>query len=562
VALLGGLFVLFLAIVGAGRRPRADFAFNNGAEVRSLDPAAVTGIAEGRVVRALFEGLTVLHPATLEPAPGTAARWDVSADGRTYTFHLRRDACWIRPGTDPARFAERGDPVIAHDFVRSWRRLLHPDTAAEYAYQLWCVRGARRYSEEPTSQTWGEVGIRAEGDHTLVVELERPTAHFLELTAFYPLYPIHLPSLEAARARWPDTWETEWVKPAHLVTNGPFRLRERRLHDRIRLARNPVYWDVENVGMRSIDILAVEHQVTMLNLYLTGEVDWISSVPTNLVPRLLERDDFRPALQLGTYFYRINVTRPPFDDVRVRQALALAIDRRALCEKITKAGQPPSWGFLPDGWRHYEPAALAHAPLDADFANWDEAFAADCARGRELLAEAGYGPDRPLPSISLHFNSSEVHRDIAEVIADGWHRELGVDARMTVQEFKVFLDTQKTLGYDVSRSSWMGDFVDPVNFLNVFRSDGANNRTGWGNARYDALLEEAADEPDAARRLALLAQADAILMDELPVIPLYTYVTQNLVNPRLGGFEPNVLDIHFLKFLHWRDDDATAEDRR
>ena len=671
--LLGGLLALFLGATRAVRRPRADFVFNNGSEVRTLDPAAVTGIAEGRVVRALFEGLTVQDPATLAPLPGMAERWDVSADGRTVTFHLRRDACWIRPGTDPDRFGERGDPLTAHDFVRSWERLLHPATAAEYAYQLWCVRGARAYSKMPDDRWfgppalpvwmqrgedgrvrfglhpagpasfpatgaftllvqegdelrmhqaviateagpvssavagrvtsvnadgprtfdelaadpygagwlfelapepgtleaalaagdlltaedarhevfWPRVGIRAADDYTLVVELDRPTPYFLELTGFYPLYPVHVASLEAARARWPDTWETEWVKPERLVTNGPYRILERRLHDRIRLAKNPVYWDADHVAMRTVDILAVEHQVTMLNLYLTGEADWISSVPTNLVPRLMGREDFRPSPQLGTYFYRLNVTRPPLDDARVRRALALAVDRRAICEKILKAGQLPSWGFLPHGWRNYERTELAHG------ASFDE----DCARARELLAEAGYDEGHPLPAVELHYNTSEVHRDIAEVVADGWRQRLGVETRMKSQEFKVFLDTQKTLGYEVSRSSWMGDFVDPVNFLHVFRTGGANNRTGWGSARYDALLAKAEDEVDAERRRALLAEADAILMDELPVIPLFTYVTQNMVNPRLAGFEGNVLDVHFLKFLSWLDDDELAAKR-
>ncbi len=675
------LVVTFVALLVAATRSarleRADFVFNNGNEVRTLDPSTVTGIAEGNVIRALFEGLTVQDPSTLEPRPGMASSWEVTADGKTYTFHLRPDACWIRPGTDSERFAERGDPVTAHDFVRSWERLLHPSTAAEYAYQLWCVRGARPYSLMPDDRYygpvpagpwirieddgrarlglhgswleetaapdlplailvepgdeveshdpvleieharlparvagrilavnpdaprtvgelaedpfeggwllelepaegaieralaegailaadvarrtvyWPHVGVRADDDHTLVVELARPTPYFLDLTAFYPLYPVHVKSLEEAKARWPDMWQVEWVRPANLVTNGPFRIVERRINDRIRLARNPVYWDVENVAMRTIDVLAVQHLVTSLNLYLTGEVDWISAVPTNLVPRLRERDDFAPSPHFGSYFYRVNVGRPPLDDVRVRRALALAIDRRAICEKILKAGQIPSWAFVPHGLADYPRSELEHGTPRPDLSDYDEVFAADCARARELLAEAGYGEGgASLPPIAIHYNTSETHRDIAEVVTDGWRRMLGIDAKLSNQEWKVYMDAQRSLDYDVSRSSWMGDFVDPVNFLNIFRTGSANNRTGWSDARYDALLDEAAAEVDEERRLELLSRAEAVLMAELPILPIYTYVTQNMVNPRLGGFGENVLDVHFLKFLYWRD---------
>jgi oligopeptide transport system substrate-binding protein len=685
LALFSALAVLLILITDGARRERADLVINNGGEVRTLDPTTLSGVAEGRLIRALFEGLTVMHPATLEPLPGVASSWETSEDGRTWRFRIRPDAFWIEPGTDPARFGERGDPITAHDFVRSWERLLHPATAAEYAYQLWCVRGAREYSMLPDDRLfggastglwiqrrepgrvrvgvqgyrlaeiengelgfaviaeegallekrqavieidgtplpsvlsgrvlavnpdlpatlaelaedpyergwilelevaegvidraieahellpaeiarreifWPSVGIHAPDDHTLVVELDRPTPYFLDLTGYFPLYPVHLAGLEAAKERWPDEWASRWVAPEQIVTNGPFRIVERRLNDRIRLVKNPIYWDAENVAMHSIDYLAVEHLITMLNLYLTEEVDWIDRVPPSLVPRLLLREDFDPSPHLGTYFYRLNVARPPLDDVRVRRALALAIDRRAICEKVAKAGQIPSWGFLPPGFAPYRRSELEHADPGEGFAHGDEAFAIDCTRARELLAEAGYGEGgRSLPAVEIHYNTSELHRDIAEVVSDGWRRWLGIETRLRNQEWKVYLDAQRSLDYQISRSSWIGDFVDPVNFLNVFRTGGANNRTGWSNSRFDALLAEATDEVDGERRLLLLSEAEGILMSELPILPLYTYVTGNVVNPRLGGFEANVLDVHFPKFFHWLDDDALAAKR-
>ncbi|MEW6073398.1 MAG: peptide ABC transporter substrate-binding protein [Planctomycetota bacterium] len=685
LVLLGALSAALLLGPRAARLPRADLVANNGAEVRSLDPQTVSGVAEGRAVQALYEGLTALDPATLAPRPAVAERWEVTEDGRTYTFHLRPEACWIRPGTDPARFGERGDPVTAADFVRSWERLLHPATAAEYAYELWCVKGARQYTLLPEDRLYAstlrdpvwvaaaaggrqrlgltghllaeldgasevaalrrpgdalaagdpfaaaagrevaapiggrivavnpalpagaaalaadpygagwiaeieaspaeaaaaraagrlvdaaayrrgwvwphQVGLRAADPRTLVVELATPTPHFLALTALHPLYPVHLPSLAAARKRWPDAWETEWVKPEHLVTNGPYRLLARRLHDRLRLAKSPVYWDAAHVAMRTVDLLAVEHQGTALNLYLTGEADWIAAVPANLVPHLAGREDFRPAPQLGTYFFRVNVTRPPLDDARVRRALALSIDRRAISAKVLKGGQLPSWSFLPPGFPGYARAEIDHAPAADEPAVAAAAFAADCARARELLAAAGFPGGAGLRPLEIAYNTAEVHRDVAEVIADGWRRELGLEVCLANQEFQVFLDTQRTLDYDVSRSSWMGDFLDPVNFLAVFRAGGANNRTGWASSSYDELLDRAAREPDGARRLALLAAAERILMDEVPILPLFTYVTQNLVNPRLGGFSPNVLDTHPLHHLYWMDDAELARRR-
>ncbi len=543
-ALLGALLALLVAATCHGRLERADFVFNNAAEITTLDPAAVSGIPEGRVMVALYEGLTVRDPKTSEPLPGVAENWEISRDGKTYVFHLRADARW-----------SNGERVSAQDFEWSWRRLLTPETAAPYAYLLRCVRGARAYSREPVDRLWAEVGIRAEDVRTLAVELESPTPYFLHLTSFHALFPVHRPTLERARERSPETWQVEWVRPENIVTNGPFVISERRINDRMRLVKNPFYWDERSVAMRTIDVLAVEGLNTMLNLYLCGEVDWIDRVPTTLIPRLLPREDFDPVPYLATYFYRVNVTRPTLADARVRRALGLAIDRRAICRKITKKGESPSFSLTPLGLTDYPRPEMEHAPRESDDSNQSEAFELDCARAADLLSSAGFGPrGRPFPPIEIHYNTSEAHRDIAEVIADGWRRYLGIDARLLNQEWKVYLDTQTTLGFDVSRSSWIGDYADPNTFVELFVTGGENNRTGWSNPRYDALVRDAARELDPARRLELLASAETILLDELPVLPIYSYVTQNLVHPGLGGFFENPRDDHFPKFWYWKAD--------
>jgi len=669
-----------VAVAGGARVERADFTFNNGAEITTLDPAAVSGVPEGRVLRAVFEGLCVKDPRTLEPRPGAAESWELSADRKTYTFHIRRGARWTN-----------GDPLTAHDFVFSWERFLNPMTAAEYAYQLWYVRGAREYTQlvddrlyraswihnvwakeiapgrwrvgfcgyrlaemdpdlrpaisvavgdeleageafvdfsggsgqghfhvpldgrvtavnrdlpatagalraDPYEAGWmvelevspesverelaagelipGErfrsewawphkVGIRALDDHTLEVRLDAPTPYFLDLVAFYPLFPVNRRNLEQARERWPGSWRLEWMRPANIVTNGPFKLLFRRVNDRIRLVKNPDYWDADEVALETIDVLAVDHLGTSLNLYLTGAVDWIDRPITNVVPRLRLREDFDPAPYLGSYFYRVNTTRPPFDDARVRRALALSIERVTICTNVTKAGEEPAWGLCPPGMGAYVTAEMdSRARRERAAGSYAEGFARDVERARALLAQAGYGPGaKPLPTIEIHYNTDQTHKDIAEVIADGWKRHLGLNVKLLNQEWKVYLDAQKTLDYDVSRSAWIGDYADPNTFLDLFVTGGENNRTGWGDARYDQAIRRAAVESDPAARLRHFAAAEALLMEELPILPIYYYVTRNLVNPRLGGFHENVQDEHFPKFWYWMDDAELAARR-
>ena len=334
------------------------------------------------------------------------------------------------------------------------------------------------------------------------------------------------------------------------------------MNDRIRLVKNPVYWDAEHVAMRTIDVLAIESYQTMLNMYLTGEIDWIDRVATNLVPRLSQREDFTPEPYLGTYFYRVNVTRPPLDDPRVRRALALTIDRKAIAEKILKAGQLPNWGFAPHGMDPYPKVDMEHAPVLPDLSDYETTFLADVSVAKGLLREAGYGPGgKELRTLEIHYNTSEAHRDIAEVIGDAWRRHLGIEVELLNQEWKVYLDTQSSLGYDVSRSAWIGDYADPNTFLDLMVTGGENNKTGWGHPEYDALIEAAKREPDPTRRFGLLADAERLLLEELPILPIYTYTTTNVYRPRLGGFDANVQDEHFPKFFYWMDDEELAAKR-
>lgn len=540
--LLGAVFVGALSLARSARLEPADLVFNNGTEVSTLDPARVTGVPEGRIIKALFEGLVVKHPRTLEALPGMAESWEVSDDGLVYTFNIRPEARWTNDL-----------PVTAHDFVFSWNRFLHPSTAAEYAYQLWYVVGAEAYTTEVDDEgnpknDFSTVGIEALDAATLQVTLRNPTPFFMDLMAFYPMFPVNEANIkEMKELHGEDDWEIQWLQPENLVTNGPYRVEYRRVNDRIRLTKNPDYWDADNVALETIDALAIEQATTGLNMYLTGAAHFVPSVPTTIVKKLMPREDFNPAPYLGTYFYRVNTTKPPFDDPRVRRALALTIDREAICEKITKAGQIPAGGLVPPGMPGYAGVSMGQGNV---------------ALAKELLAEAGFGPEgREFPTIEIHYNTLEAHRDIAEVVGESWRRNLGINAKLQNQEWKVYLDTQSNLGYDVSRSAWIGDYVDPNTFLDMFVTDGENNKTGWGNERYDLLIALSSAELDPAKRLDLLREAEGILVDEMPILPIYYYVTQNLVDPRLGGFHENLQDEHFPKFWYWMSDEELGSKR-
>ncbi len=529
---LFGLSLLVLLLAGAGAalrgagHERADLTFTNGTEPQSLDPAVVSGVPEGRILRGLFEGLTVPDPKTLEPRPGMAESWEISPDGSTYRFHIRRGAVW-----------SDGSPFTAEDFRWSWERVLKPETAAKYAQLLWYVKNGKAFYDGRIKD-FSQVGIRTEGPYVFVVELEKPTGFFLKLTSFYPLFPVHRATVEAH--------PHDWHQPEHLVCNGPFVLAERRIRDRIRLVRNERYWDRAHVRLRTIDILPVEDSGTALNLYMTGMVDWITDVPNHVVQDLMKRPDFDPAPYFGTYFYRINLkNRDPakrrfLGDRRVRLALSLAMDRRAIVERVTRSGQLPADSFVPPGVVGYERAKLPPA---------------DPERARRLLAEAlaDLGLREP-PSFTILYNTSEAHKDIAEVLQSQWRRVLGIDVKLENQEWGTYLDSQKSLDYDVCRAAWIGDYLDPNTFLDMWVTGSGNNNTGYSRPEYDRLIAEANAEADPAKRMRILHRAEEMLLHDLPIIPIYFYATRYMVRPWVKGFHRNPLNVHPLKDI-WIDEE-------
>src|SRR3984885_2368233 len=509
-----GLLFLFLLPPCGSNDQRADLVVLNGAEPESIDPAVVTGQLEGRICYAIFEGL--LHFDRFgKPQPGIAESWDLSNDGKIYTFHLRANAKW-----------SNGDPVTANDFVQSWKRILLPETASEYAYLLYHIKNAEALNEG-TLKDFDTVGIKAIDERTFRVELEAPVPYFLDLCSFATLLPVHLATVEK--------YGDDWIKPDKLVNNGPFLLKEWRLNYRIRLQKNPLYWDAAHVALNTIDALPIDNSITAYNFYASKVADLILDkglTPPSLIPELKSRPDFHAAPFLGNYFIRFNVTRKPLDDVRVRQAFAMAIDRDRIVQKITQAGEPPAYSFTPPGTASgYQPPKM---------------FGRDVQKARQLLTDAGYPGGKGFPTVTYLYDSKKLKEDIAVEIQNMLADALGVHIELQKQEWKVYLNSLSRLDYDFARSSWVGDYNDPNTFIDCFVSGGGNNRTGWSNPQYDQLVEAASREADPQKRLQIFRQAEDILLNQgTPICPLYYYVGIQIYDAqKFGGIELNLRDEH------------------
>lgn len=498
--------------------------FANGAEPEVLDPALLSGQSDQRIARALFDGLVEPDPRTLEPLPAMARWWEITADGRTYVFHLRTDAVWTN-----------GEQVTARDFDYAWRRVLDPNTPARLADLLYPIRGARAFKKQESDPP-SALGLRAVDDTTFVVELENPTPYFLQLLTSTPFLPVHRATVEKHGDRW--------TRPENIVTNGAFRLAVHRPNDRIVLERFDRYWDVRNVRLEKIMVFATDDLATMLNLYRAGITDWNPSgnLPAQYVPYVRGYADFRSSPFLATYFYSFNVTQPPLDDARVRRALAMAVDREKITTYLLHESKGPWGNVVAPGFEDYPyPEGVRFEPQAA----------------RRLLAQAGYPGGRGFPRIEILFNTSEDHRKIAEAIQEMWKRELGIEVGLANQEFASYMKATTSLQYHIARRSWIADYADPSNFLFVLRTGEGNNRSGWANARFDSLLAVAGTTMDRAERARILAEAERIALEDMPFLPIYAYRTVEMLAPYVGGWYPTSMDLHPLKSL-WIDRSGAA----
>jgi oligopeptide transport system substrate-binding protein len=511
----------------SGEAERADLIFIQSAEPESIDPALVSDQVSIRIATSLFEGLCRTD-VDGRAEPGMAERWDMTPDGRTYTFHLRQGTRW-----------SNGDPVTAHDFIASWRRTLTPATAADYASQLYVIRQARAFNEG-TLTDFSQVGARALDEKTLVVELENPTPYFIDLCAFVTLAPVHLPTVEKHGSAW--------FKPDRIVTNGAYRLREWKIDDRILLERSPDYWDAANVRMKTVEVRPSSDPNTALNYFHTGLCDLLMDkgmVPPTLTEKLKTQPYFHTGPFLGTWFIRFNVTQPPFNDVRVRRAFALATDKRRITEKITNLGEPVAHGLVPVG------AGQSYPSLPTQQRNVEEA--------RRLLAEAGFPGGKGFPTVDYLHIPLAIERNIAVELQAMWQDALGVNISLSKQEQKTWLASMRELTYQMTRSSWVGDYNDPNTFLEMFITGSGNNRTGWTSAEYDARLRSAASEADPQKRNAILLDAERLLvLEEAPILPVYHYVGVQFYHAdKLGGVKANLIDDHPFRCMYWKQSGQT-----
>jgi oligopeptide transport system substrate-binding protein len=486
-----------------------------GSEPTDLDPHVVTSLAEARVLPSLFEPLVGFDPATLRPAPGLAERWETSPDGLTYTFHLR-ETRW-----------SNGDPVTAQDCIDSWRRILTPTLAADYAYLFYIIRGAEAFNKGATSD-FGTVGLAAPDARTLVVTLAHPAPYFLQILLNAPWRPIHVRSIAALG----DAYHrgTPWTRPGRIVTSGPFILKEWTPHQRIVVEKSPTYWDRDHVALSAIHFYPIDSVDAEERAFRGGQLHVTYSVS------LAKLDTYRqatpPALRIDdyvdTYFFRFNTRKAPLDDVRLRQALSLAIDRPLIAEKILRAGQTPATSFTPPAMPGYVPPVR---PVH------------DLAEARRLLAAAGYGEGgKKLPSLELLYNNSEILRLVAEAIQEMWRRDLGLEVHLVNQEYKVVFANRRTGNYQILLSDWVADYLDATTFLDLFRSDSGNNHTGWTAPGYDTLMHRADATADPAARAALLAQAEGLMLDAAPIAPIYFNTHVYLLSPAVKDWRPSPMD--------------------
>jgi len=505
--------------------PKMIFRVGNGTEPQDLDGQTVTGVPEHKIIMALSEGLLGQDPRTLDPIPGMAERWELSDDGLTYTFHLREGLKW-----------SDGEPLTASEIVASFQRILSPALAADYAYLIYnFVEGARDYYEGRLAD-FAQVGFSAPDARTIVIQLKNPTPFLLKMIAgHYAWWPV--PVRVIADHGPVDQKRTPWTRPGRFVGNGPFRLKEWSPNQRIIVERNPHYWDAATLRLDEIHFYASDDVATSERLFRTGKLDLTEGLPSSKIaayardqPEVLQRDPL-----LALYFYRVNVTRPPLDDARVRRALALAIDREALVRHVTRGGEVPAYAVSYPGTANYVPEARLSGSLDD---------------ARALLAEAGYPSGRGLPKIELLYNTSESHREIAEAVQQMWKTTLGVEVELVNQEWKVYLDRQNTGDFMLQRGGWVADYVDPHVFLEIWETGNGNNKTGWGSPDYDALLHAALAAKNDEERYAYYQKMDALLIEELPIIPVYYYVKKGLLSPRVKGYYPTLLDIHPYKFIY------------
>ena len=492
-----------------------------GSEPEGLDPHLVSGVTEHYVLLSLFEGLTTVHPETLEILPGVAASWDIADDGLSYIFYLDPKAKW-----------SNGDSLRASDFVFSYERILSPKLGAPYAYMLYSIRGAEAFHKGKTKD-FSTVGVRAIDDRTLEIELESVTPYFLSLPTHFTWWPVH-PETILEHGAMTDRI-SKWTKAKHFVGNGPFQLESWKLNNAITVNRNPHYRETGSVHLNGIHFMPINSE-TEERAFRAGQIHITSSIPTARIDwyRSNRPQNIRFDPYLGIYYYLINTSNGPLKDPKVRQALAYSINREQLTEYVLKGGQKPAYHFTPPNTGGYTA---------------EVGFSYDPEKARALLAEAGFPNGQDFPKFELLYNTSESHKTIAEAIQQMWKKELGIEISLYNQEWKVYLDSRQKSEFDIARAAWIGDYLDPYTFLSLGISDSGNNHSHWKSDHFDALMKATTQTLDPTLRFQLFQQAESELIEAMPFIPLFFYVRSLLIDESVQGWHSNILDYHPYQYL-------------
>lgn len=522
-----GLFSMVIPALAAQVPPgtalaeKQELVRNNGSEPSSLDPHKVESDVENNIISDLFEGLVSVSP-TGEIEPRLAEKWE-NKDNTVWTFHLRPGVTW-----------SDGTAITAQDIVWSWQRLVSPLTASPYASypgNMHIVNGAEIAQGKKAPEM---LGVKALDDATFEVTLTQPNAAFLAMLAHPSLVPLD----KVLISRYGD----KWTKPEHIVTSGPYKLSQWVVNERIVAERNPRYWDNAHTVINKVTYLPISSETADVNRYKAGEIDIVYTVPINQFAQLKKTmgDQLDVSPQLATYYYEFNTTRPPFNDPRVRRALNMALDKDIIAEKVLGQGQRPAWLISqPDigGVKLHNP----------EYASWprDKRI----AEAKKLLSEAGYNETHPLV-FNLLYNTSESHQRIAIAASSMWKKNLGVEAKLQNQEWKTMLDAMHTHNFDAVRYAWIADYDDAATFLNNFRTGDSENTSQYSNPAYDEALRNAAKASDTTARGKFYQQAEDLLGQDVPAIPVYHYVRTHLVKPWVGGFTPDKLGYYYTKDMY------------
>jgi oligopeptide transport system substrate-binding protein len=494
----------------------------NGAEPDTLDVHKSQGVPEANIHRDLFEGL-VSEAADGSLQPGAAERWQMSPDGRGYIFYLRRDGHW-----------SNGEPVTAQDFVYAYRRALSPNTASKYAFILWPIENAEDVSKGNIKDL-DKIAVEAIDDYTLSVKLKAPTPYFLSMLTHHMAYPVYRKALESHGRRW--------TRPGNLVSNGPYKLVEWVPQSHVKLAKNEHYRDQGEIAIENVIFYPTEDKASELKRFRAGELDVTYDVPSDQVPWIEANlgEVFRNSPYLGVYYYALNTQVAPFKDkVELRQALAFAIDREILTEKVAKAGELPAYSWVPPGVHQYVQQPIPQKQMTQ---------AEREALAQALYAQSGHSQDKPA-EIEILYNTSDNHKKLAIAIAAMWKKVLGVRTRLRNEEWKVYVDSRSQMKFQVARAGWIGDYNDANTFLELFKSDvGGMNPSAYANKEYDALMRQAALRVETKARAELMQRAEQVMLADMPVIPIYFYTTQHLVSHRVSGWIDNVKDVHPTRYL-------------